>query len=301
MPASAKFASAKSRLACFLLHAAIVAPVAQAAPAQQQANLPLSGHVLPALAYAFPASRADTAPLTVTLVLNRDDEAGFQKYLRDVYDPTSETFRHFMSAQQIAEKFGPSHESYARLSSFVAAQNLSLTTPSANRMTLTVTGARADVEKAFAVHIGDYTIGERTFFANRDAPMLPADIAPHVNAVLGLSNLAQSTRARGLSQRQSRSKRRSVACQDVSDFRSARHGRDGFEGRRKVFRPRAARGRAVVRGDDSFALSMRRRRTQSDHCLLRQCRRRAASFCAVGTRCIAAVGWRTKNRIGGIR
>jgi hypothetical protein len=200
MPASGKFASAKYRLACFLLHAAIIAPFAQAAPAQQTATLPLSGHVLAALAYASPASRTDTAPLTVTLVLNRDDEAGFQKYLHDVYDPASQSFRHFMSAQQIAAKFGPSQESYARLSNFVAAQNLSLATPSANRMTLTVTGARADVEKAFAVHIGDYTIGERTFFANRDAPMLPADIAPHVDAVLGLSNLAQSMRAQGLSQ-----------------------------------------------------------------------------------------------------
>ena len=200
MPASGKFVSASYRLACFLLHAAIAAPFAQAAPVQQQATLPLSGHVLPALAYASPASRTDTAPLTVTLVLNRDDEAGFQKYLSDVYDPASQTFRHFLTAQQIAEKFGPSQESYARLSNFVAAQNLALATPSANRMTLTVTGTRADVEKAFAVHIGDYTIGNRTFFANRDAPMLPADIAPHVNAVLGLSNLAQSTRAQGLSQ-----------------------------------------------------------------------------------------------------
>jgi kumamolisin len=184
------------------LMAATGAHVAPAVSVSQPMVTTLSGHVLPALDRATAASSSDNAPLTITFVLNRDDEAGFQRYLHDVYDPSSPNFRQFLDAAQIAQQFGPSPESYARLTDFATSQHLSIATTSTNRMTLTTTGTRANVESAFAVHIGDYRLGERTFFANRDAPALPADIAPHVNAVLGLSDLAQAAHAQGLTQGQ---------------------------------------------------------------------------------------------------
>lgn len=171
--------------------------------ARSEAPLRLAGHVLPALTQAamVTAKAADSlSPLTLTIVLKRDDEAGFQQYLHDVYDLASPTFRHFFSQTQIAERFGPSQEAYDQVSAYLGTQNFVLVQGSANRMTLTVAGARADVERAFALHIGDYTLGKRIFYANNDAPVLPAAIGFHVNAVLGLSDLAQLTRIGSFSQ-----------------------------------------------------------------------------------------------------
>jgi subtilase family serine protease len=151
----------------------------------------LPGHVLPALARAtaVKSSAADSNPMTLTMVLNRNDQAGFDRYLRDVYDSHSTAYRHFLTPLQISDRFGPSQESYNAVLRYLQGNGLKLVEASANRMTITVHGTRAKVERAFGVQIGEYRIANKTFYANDLDPALPQKIAPSVQAVLGLSNL----------------------------------------------------------------------------------------------------------------
>ncbi len=157
----------------------------------------LPGHVLPALADASPTSGVDghaaeyRGPLTLTIVLNRDDQPGFERYLQALQNPRSPDYRHFLTQQQIADRFGPSRRAYDRVRQHLRAAGLDLVGGSPNRLTLTVRGSRADVERAFAVHIADYTLGGQVFYANDRDPALPRAVAPHVQAVVGLSNLAR--------------------------------------------------------------------------------------------------------------
>jgi kumamolisin len=154
---------------------------------------PLPGHVLPVLAGATAATQK-SAPqdeeLSLTLVLNRDDEAGFQRYLRDVYDAQSPNYRRFLTPAELRDRFGPSEVGYGQVLDYLQSQGLRLAQGSANRMTVTVRGTRAQAEQAFGVHIGDYELGEKRFRANDGDPMLPAPIAARVQAVNGLSTLA---------------------------------------------------------------------------------------------------------------
>lgn len=156
----------------------------------------LPGHVLPALAKAKAvASQAKTAgdePLTLTLVLKREDQAGFERYLRDVYDPSLPHYRRFLTSHELADRFGPSHDAYDGVLSYLQKNGLMLVKGSVNRATLTVRGTRAQTERAFAVRLREYKIGEKRFYANDDAPALPQQIASRVEGVIGLSNLAQS-------------------------------------------------------------------------------------------------------------
>jgi len=92
----------------------------------------LPGHILPALAKATKVSENQAksreeaaAPITLTLVLKRDDQHGFERYLRDVYDPHSPRFRHFLTQSEIAERFGPSRAHYEACSLTCAAMDLS--------------------------------------------------------------------------------------------------------------------------------------------------------------------------------
>jgi Pro-kumamolisin, activation domain/Bacterial Ig-like domain (group 1) len=157
----------------------------------------LTGHVLPALAHAAPtfapkelsASPASQS-LTLTFVLKRDDEAGFQRYLSDVYDSHSASYRRFLSQAELSQHFGPSLTDYQQVLSYLTAQGFQLIEGSPNHMTLTVRGTRAQAEQTFAVHVGDYRLADRNFYANDNDPALPRDIASHVQAVVGLSNLA---------------------------------------------------------------------------------------------------------------
>lgn len=208
MRMAAWFAAARVVTRHAILVAAIALPTFLSAttyvkPPMVSANstVRLKGHVLPALASATRQSdwakwptgtdAIDAQDITLTIVLNRDDEAGFQQYLHDVYDPSSPIFRKFLTAGQIAERFGPSQQAYNETLAWLKSKNFELDEGSANRMTLTVRGARADAEHAFDVHINDYRSGERSFHANDDEPSLPMDVAAHVLAIQGLSDLAQ--------------------------------------------------------------------------------------------------------------
>jgi len=176
-----------------------------AAAARGAAPVRLPGHVLPARAEATPVTRAatDTAadpddhvpPLILTFVLERSDQEGFERYLRDVYDPESPRYRRFLTQRELADRFGPSRDAYETVLGHLRGSGFTLVEGSRNRLTLTVEGTRAAVERTFAVRVGDYRHGDRLFYATDRDPTLPAALAPHVLALSGMSNLARPERA----------------------------------------------------------------------------------------------------------
>ncbi len=171
-----------------------VGAAAKAAPmAGGEAMVRVPGHVLPALAKAtvVPSRmNQDNQPMTLTIVLRHDDQAGLNRYLRDLYDPHSPNFHHYLTQSEIADRFGPSAGTYRTALEYLSANGFELLHGSANRLTLTVRGTRAKVERAFDIRIKDYRIGRRDFYASDRDPALPANLASRVQSVGGLSNLA---------------------------------------------------------------------------------------------------------------
>ena len=173
----------------------------QAAASGQQAVIAsgrprIAGHVLSALQRAKPIRVAVDAvnadqPLSLTIVLNRDDAAGFDRFLADVYDPLSPRFRHFLSPMEITERFGPSQADYDVVAGYLQEQGFTVAETSPNRMTLIVTGTRGLAETAFHLNLSDYELSGRRFYANDADPELPAVVAPHVEAIVGLNDLAR--------------------------------------------------------------------------------------------------------------
>ena len=153
----------------------------------------LSGHVLTALNRAERIQsppNASKQAIALTLVLRRDREKAFERYLHDIYDLHSPNYHHFLTQQEIAARFGPSQKSYEAVLGYLEHYGFKLLEGSKNRMTITVSGTRGKAEHAFETRIGDYRLGERSFYANDKDPALSAGLAPHVQAVVGLTNLA---------------------------------------------------------------------------------------------------------------
>ncbi len=179
--------------------AALTSATVESAP-----TVRLPGHVLPALAKATAIRPGDENAeaangrqlLTLTIVLKRDDQLAFDRYLRDVYDSHSPRFHRFLNQRELARKFGPSRKVYAGVRDYLRAKGFMLVASSANRLTLTLRGTRAQAEHAFALHIGDYRIRDRRFYANDRDPALPGNLASRVAAVIGLSNFAQPRHSR---------------------------------------------------------------------------------------------------------
>jgi len=141
----------------------------------------IPGHVLPALAKAtiVPSNpKSESESVNLTIVLKRDHQAEFERYLKDLYDPHSKVFHKFLTQSEIADRFGPSREDYNSLLRWMRSRGFRLERGSKNRLTLTMRGTRAQVESAFDVRIRDYALGHSTFFANDQDPESQAHSAP---------------------------------------------------------------------------------------------------------------------------
>jgi hypothetical protein len=164
------------------------------ADAQTPAATPrrLPGHVLQILAQASRLTtppNASSAPVRLTIVLNRSDQSGFESFLADVQNPNSPNYRRFLSQADLTARFGPSQTSYDSVLSYLRQQGFTLVQGSANRLTITVSGTRALADQALATQIGDFQLGNRAFFANTADPAVPATVAPLIQAIVGLTSL----------------------------------------------------------------------------------------------------------------
>jgi len=159
----------------------------------------IPGHMLPALARAtvVPSKpNSGSEPITLTIVLRRNDQAGFESYLHEIYNPHSKNFREFLTQRQIADRFGPRRDDYDGVISYMRARGFRILQGSKNRLTVTVRGTRSQAETAFDLRIRGYKIGARTFYANDRDPSVPIELAPRLQAVAGLSNLAKPEHGR---------------------------------------------------------------------------------------------------------
>src|SRR5262249_54488513 len=93
--------------------------------------------------------------------------------------------------QQLADRFGPTQQAYDAVLGYIQSKGLTLVEGSDNRLTLLVAGTRRQVERAFDAKIGQYELNGRQFFANSENPLLPLSVAPYVQSVVGLTDLAR--------------------------------------------------------------------------------------------------------------
>lgn len=108
-----------------------------------------------------------------------------------VSTPGSPEFRRYLSVSAFARRFGATSAHIAAVSSALRSAGLSVGAPTANHLTIPVSGTTAQVERAFSVRESDVRLrGGRVAFANDRAPMLAAGIAHDVQAVIGLDSLA---------------------------------------------------------------------------------------------------------------
>src|SRR5277367_4820611 len=148
-------------LVSLLLGSELVANASTNSSAEARpATFRIPGHVLPALkkATVVPSDvTSETKPLTLTLVLKRDDQPGFDRFLHELYDPHSSNFHKFLTQRQIADRFGPSRADYNSVLRWMRSNGLKLERGSKSRLTITMRITRADAEKAFDVRIADYS------------------------------------------------------------------------------------------------------------------------------------------------
>jgi subtilase family serine protease len=129
-----------------------------------------------------------TMHFDVMLALRHQPE--LENFLKDLYDPSSPSYRNFLTVEEFAARFGPSQEDYDALMSFAKANGFTVVNGSRNRMDVVLTAPVSSVEKAFHVTMGVYQhpTEDRTFYSPDREPS--ADLVVQLWHVSGLDNFS---------------------------------------------------------------------------------------------------------------
>lgn len=149
----------------------------------------LPGHVPRELSRLTPKGRLPaTNQLRLAIGLPLRDPAALDVFLAQVCDPASANFRHYLTPEAFAARFGPTEKDYAAVKDFARMNGLTVTAAYRNRLVLDVAGPAAAVEKAFHVTLRIYRhpTEARDFFAPDTEPMV--DAALPVADIGGLNN-----------------------------------------------------------------------------------------------------------------
>jgi len=105
--------------------------------------------------------------MSIDIVLALRDPARLKRFLKDVYDPASPSYRKFLTVKQFTARFGPSREDYDAVLRFATQHGFVVTGGSRNAMDVQLTGSVTDIETAFHVTMRIYQdAGEnRDFYA----------------------------------------------------------------------------------------------------------------------------------------
>jgi subtilase family serine protease len=129
-----------------------------------------------------------TQSMRLVLVLPLRDQAGLDSFLQEVYDPSSPSYRKFLTVEEFTARFAPSQKDYDEVIHFAEAHGFTVVGTSRNRLNLEVTGTVAAIEDAFHLTMGEYLLPSenRKFYAPDREPT--PDLAVRLWHISGLDN-----------------------------------------------------------------------------------------------------------------
>jgi subtilase family serine protease len=127
----------------------------------------------------------------MTLVLARTpaQQAAFEQFLADQQDPASPVFHHWLTPDEIGERFGPSLQQLEAAKHWLESQGIQITGIARSRSFINFRGTSAAVGAAFHASFGRYRVNGREHVSIDRAPQIPAEIAPSVKAIRGLYSI----------------------------------------------------------------------------------------------------------------
>jgi len=112
---------------------------------------------------ARPVGRlSPTGTMRLVLVLPLRNQAALEEFLKELYDPPSASYRHYLTVEEFTARYGPTQEEYDAVIRFAGANGLTVVGTSRNRVNVDVTGPVANIQKAFHLTWGCICIPPKT-------------------------------------------------------------------------------------------------------------------------------------------
>ncbi len=129
-----------------------------------------------------------TQSLRIDVVLPMHNQAGLTNLLNELYNPSSPSYRQFLTVQEFTAKFGPTQDDYDSVIRFATTNGFTVVGGTRDAMDVQLKGSVASIETAFHVTLGVYQhpTENRTFYAVDREPTL--DLPFQLWHISGLDN-----------------------------------------------------------------------------------------------------------------
>ncbi|MGV2290160.1 S53 family peptidase [Trinickia sp. YCB016] len=192
LPLTAQAASAwtVTRTNAFLLSGAPSTAAAQtdatsvAAPTGYALNL----NGTPALTNTAVTPLELSQPLHITVVLKGRNDEQLDEFLRELNEPGSANFHHYLTSAQFKQRFAPTDAQVQAVVSHLRANGFSNITVSANNKLVSADGNANNVQGAFNATLKRFTYRGKAVYGNDSLAQVPSELGGVVDAVLGLQN-----------------------------------------------------------------------------------------------------------------
>jgi len=153
-------------------------------PVDETRLIPLTGNTHPLARAEF-----DQGVLSDGVVLDHmllqlrrspEQEQALEELIDQLHDPHSAQYRHWLTAQEFGEKFGPSVQDIDTVAGWLQSHGLQLNRVYPNGVVMDMTGTVGQLRSAFHTEIHAYKVGGVEHIANASDPQIPQALAPVV-------------------------------------------------------------------------------------------------------------------------
>ena len=126
--------------------------------------------------------------MRVVLVLPLRNQAALDQFLRELYNPASPSYRHYLTVEEFTARFGPTRQDYDAVLHWAETHGFTVVGTSRNRLNVDVTGTVGAIQAALQVSMGVYQhpTEDRTFYAPDREPSV--DLPFPLWHIAGLDN-----------------------------------------------------------------------------------------------------------------
>ncbi len=140
--------------------------------------------------WAVPANDAGDEPGSRSLVfsvwLGWHDQAGLDRTLADLQDPSSPEYHHWLTPDEFRSRFSPGRQSLRDVTGWLRDQGFEILAVPRNRLFVTARGSVAQVEQTFQLNENVYRVDGRLINGPSADPIIPTALAGTVMAITGL-------------------------------------------------------------------------------------------------------------------
>jgi subtilase family serine protease len=123
--------------------------------------------------------------------LGWNDESAVAALASAVSDPSSASYRHFLTPAAFRQRFAPSQAQVGAVTTWLKSQGFSVEYTPANNRYVSAEGTVAQAEAAFGTAFGEYNVHGLTVRSPESDVSIPASLSSDIEGVVGLDDSAQ--------------------------------------------------------------------------------------------------------------